>query len=407
MCAAQPYPSIDTPDSLSRLPISDAIRGLAGLAVASARNDGADAEQIQSSVAVLVDTEVDGARYLLVRMPRLEGRVLEEPSTRLPAPRNVADGLVSERRHRFGNLRRVLIAESDRATRLHLHHLLREWGFTSEVATDGIEALMFLEQHRAPDLLVLNRSLPGIGGIELCRRVTSELNGQPPYILITGRQSGRRDVAECLESGASEYLKLPFVERELKARLTVAVRTLARQDNLIRSRERFRDQATRDALTGIWNRRGILEILEEELDRAERNDRATGILMLDVDHFKTVNDTHGHLAGDRVLQESARRLSKNLRAYDCLGRYGGEEFLIVVPATDERELCELAERIRAGIESEPVHTELDDIQITFSIGATMAKPGERSIANAVAVADKALYRAKELGRNRVLFGEIN
>ncbi len=243
-----------------------------------------------------------------------------------------------------------------------------------------------------------------MNGIELCRRINGHFDEHSPYILMMGRRTSHQEVVESLESGAAEYLTTPFNEQELRVRLIVAVRTLSRQDNLISSREQFRDQATRDALTGVWNRRGILEILEKELDRAERNDRSTGILMLDLDHFKNVNDAHGHLAGDLVLQETARRLSRKLRAYDCLGRYGGEEFLIVVPATDERELSELAERIRTAIESEPVHTEMNDIRVTFSIGAAMAKPGDRSKANVIALADEALYKAKKLGRNRVVYG---
>jgi diguanylate cyclase (GGDEF)-like protein len=244
-----------------------------------------------------------------------------------------------------------------------------------------------------------------MNGIELCRRICDRFSEHSPYIVMMGRPTGRQEVVESLESGATEYLTTPFDEQELRARLIVAVRALDRRDNLISSREQFRDQATRDALTGVWNRRGILEILERELNRAEHNGRSTGILMLDLDHFKNVNDAHGHLAGDLVLQDIARRLCRKLRAYDRLGRYGGEEFLIVVPATNERELCELAERIRASTESEPVPTELINFRITFSVGAAIAKPGDRSKAKLIAVADAALYEAKNSGRNRTVFGQ--
>lgn len=404
MCAAHAYVSMDPPALVSPLPICDAIRGLAGMADASARNDEIGSARDRSSVAVLVDTVVDGARYLLVRMPKLERPSLPKPLPHPKPQRNVIDVAPSERRHRFGDLRRVLVAEDDSDTRIRLVHLLREWGFNVVVATDGIEALGVVELHRPPDFFIINRSLPGMNGIELCRRINGHFDEHSPYILMMGRRTSHQEVVESLESGAAEYLTTPFNEQELRVRLIVAVRTLSRQDNLISSREQFRDQATRDALTGVWNRRGILEILEKELDRAERNDRSTGILMLDLDHFKNVNDAHGHLAGDLVLQETARRLSRKLRAYDCLGRYGGEEFLIVVPATDERELSELAERIRTAIESEPVHTEMNDIRVTFSIGAAMAKPGDRSKANVIALADEALYKAKKLGRNRVVYG---
>ncbi len=398
MCATQAYVSFDTPASPHQLPICDAIRDLAGMANQFAGVDGAGNGQNPHSVAVLVDAEVDGARYMLVRMPRLDHSGQPGPMTQCDA----VDETPGERRHKFGDLRRVLIAESDSATRLRLLHLLREWGFNSEVASDGIEALMFLEQHRAPDLLIMNQSLPAIDGIELCRRITRESGGQSPYIFITGRQNGRRDVAESLESGASEYLSLPFEEQELKARLIVALRALARQDSLINSREKLRDQASRDSLTGVSNRRAILEFLEEELVRADRNVQSTGVLMLDLDHFKSVNDALGHLAGDLVLQQVVRRLGSMLRAHDRLGRYGGEEFMIVVPAVDQAGLYELAERIRATVDAEPFHAEANEIQISLSIGAAISKSGDRSTTKLIATADEALYKAKNLGRNRVV-----
>jgi two-component system cell cycle response regulator len=397
--------SLVPPASFNRLPISDAIRDLAGMAIDSARNAGINDGQNQSSVAVLVDAEVDGARYLLMRMPQQERQSSPEFALSLRSPRNSADRAASERRHQFGNLRRVLVAEGDSDTRLRLTHLLREWGFYVVVATDGIEALGVVELQQPPDFFFINRSLAGINGIELCQRICDRFSEHSPYIVMMGRPADRQAVVEALESGATEYLSTPFDEQELKARLVVAVRTLDRHDYLISSREQFRDQATRDALTGVWNRRGILEILERDLDGAEHNGRSTGVLMLDLDHFKNVNDAHGHLAGDFVLQETARRLCRKLRAHDCLGRYGGEEFLIVVPATNESELCELAERIRASTESELIPTGLINFRITFSIGAAIAKPGDRSKTKVIAVADEALYEAKRLGRNQIVFGQ--
>lgn len=400
MCASHAYVSFETPASPHLLPISDAIRELAGMANDLTEDEAAGDGKNQQSVAVLVDAEVDGARYMLVRMPRPNRSSLP---VSIPCPK-VQRSAADERRHKFGDFRRVLIAESDSATRSRMCHLLREWGFNCHAATDGIEALLHLEQHRAPDLLIMNRSLPAIDGIELCRRITSDGAGPSPYIFISGRQSDRRQVADSLESGASEYLNLPFEDQELKARMIVAVRMLARQDILISSREKFRDQASRDSLTGVWNRRAVLEVLDEKLSGAECDVRSTGILMLDLDHFKSVNDALGHPAGDLVLQQAARRFGSMLRTYDYLGRMGGEEFLIVVPAVDQAGLCELAERIRVTVDAEPFHTEANDIQITLSIGAAMARPGDRSSANLIATADEALYKAKKLGRNQVACG---
>jgi two-component system, cell cycle response regulator len=405
MCASHAYVSLDQVASPQQLPFCDAIRELAGMANQYAREDATSGGPNPQSVAVLVDGEIDGARYMLVRMPRLQPSGLSEPVPSLQLPCSLADEPPAERRHKFGDLRRVLIAESDAATRLCLLQLLCQWGFHCEAASDGIEAFMFLEQHRAPDLLIMNRCLPAISGVELCRRINREARERSPYILMTGPGGCHQEVAESLESGAAEYLNLPFNEQELKARLVVAARTLARQDSLISSREKLRDQASRDSLTGLWNRRAILELFQEELTRAHRNLQSTGILMLDLDHFKEVNDTLGHPEGDLVLQQAAHRLNNVLRTYDCLGRYGGEEFLIVVPAADPQGLCELAERIRAAADSAPFHTERNDIRITFSIGAAIAQPGDPSPTNVIALADEALYKAKKTGRNRVVFAD--
>lgn len=368
-----------------------------------AEEDGINSSRPESSVAVLIDVEFDGARYLLVRMPKLAHSSAPPP---LPFPhpqRHMSNGAPNERRHKFGRSRRVLVAENDSTTRLHLMHLLHEWGFEVTVTTDGEEALKIFEQEQPPVLAIMNRAMPGIDGTELCRRISGRLGEHSPYILMLGQEADRQEAIDSLESGAAEFLITPFDERELRARLIVAGRRLDLQDRLISSRDEFRDQAAKDALTGVFNRRRILEILDKELELAERSDRSTGILMIDLDNFKNVNDTLGHPVGDLVLQETASRLRAMLRSYDCLGRYGGEEFLIVVPATNEWELRELAERIRCTVESEPVHTALSDIRITVSIGATMATSDDRIRANVIAAAGKALYKAKKLGRNRIAF----
>jgi len=368
----------------------------------SAPENGASAAQNQSTAAVLVDAEVDGARYLLVRMPKSEDPSLPAPLCWPGSHCNVGDDPMGERRRKFGNFRRILVVDAGGRARLRLVNLLHGWGFSTITASEGNEALKVFERQQSPDLVIVNHSLPGMSGIELCRHISAQLGEHAPHILMMGRRSGRQHVVESLESGAAEYLSTPFGEQELRARLVVAVRRLARQDRLIDARDQLRDQAARDALTGVWNRRGILEILQEQLLRAEREVCPAGVLMLDLDHFKCVNDLYGHLVGDLALQETARRLAGSLRVHEFLGRYGGEEFLIVVPATDENELCEIANRIRAVIEAKAVHADLHDIQITASIGAAISKPGGQPAEELIASADRALYKAKHLGRNRVV-----
>jgi two-component system, cell cycle response regulator len=321
----------------------------------------------------------------------------------LPAGTGMPSRTGSERRLNLGEFRRVLVAEGDRATRLSLKETLQRWGFDVVLASHGTEALSVLQQKTPPDLAILNKSLPGIDGLEICRRISENPGEHSPYILMLTNPDRGHDIVGALEAGANDCLAMPFAEQELRARLTVAVRMLKRQDHLIRSRDKFRDQASKDALTGLWSRRAILEILQVELNRADSNERTTGVLLLDLDRFKSVNDTHGHLAGDGVLLETGRRLNHVLRTYDSIGRYGGEEFLIVVPDADGKELIELAERVQSAVACVPIQVGQNKVRITMSIGAAIARAGDTSTTSVIAAADVALYRAKKAGRNRIMF----
>jgi two-component system, cell cycle response regulator len=278
--------------------------------------------------------------------------------------------------------------------------MFSSWGFDVVLARNGTEALQVLRGQRPVDLAILGRNLARIDGVELCRRINERPCERMPHLFVLAKRGEAGDAVEALESGADEYLMAPIDERELKARLAAASRILKRRDDLISAREAFRDQATRDALTGVWTRRAILEILEGELSRAAGRARSTGVLLLDLDHFKSVNDTYGHLAGDHVLAEAGRRLSRQLRNYDAIGRYGGEEFMVVAPGCVEEELSELAERLRAALESEPVQAGQHRIGITLSIGAAIASAMDGPASTAIESADVALYAAKKAGRNR-------
>jgi len=311
----------------------------------------------------------------------------------------------TERRYLPGRLRRVLVAGEEPAVRMSLQKLLGAWGFEVVLAKDGRQALRLLEQQRPPDLAILSRTLPEIGGVEISRRMSAHAREYSPYIFILARRGGEREMVGALESGADDFLIAPFGKRELRARLIAAERILSRRDGLIRSRDEFRRQAMKDDLTGIWNRGAILGVLAYEISRAQGTARSTGILMLDLDYFKSVNDTYGHLAGDLVLRETGRRLSRTLRAYDSIGRYGGEEFLIVAPGCNEVEIRELAERLRAEIESDTIRVGAAEIHVTASIGAAIAPAKEGLASRALAAADLALYQAKKMGRNRTVLRE--
>lgn len=298
---------------------------------------------------------------------------------------------------------RVLLAEDDSVTRHILQHWLQAWGYEVVQAKDGAEAWRILQQERSPQLVIADWVMPEMDGIELCRRLRDDSHGYYHYILmITGRDD-RQDIIRALEAGADHCLAKPFEESDLRARLNVARRILSLQDQLIDAREELRARAMKDSLTGIWNRAAFAELFERELARADRSHDQTGLLLLDLDNFKRINDAYGHLAGDIVLKEAARLLKQNVRSYDFVGRYGGEEFVIAFPGCSEREIYEHAERIRRSVSDKPIRAGAIDISITFSIGAAITSPNKRTMSEIMTIADVALYRAKDAGRNCTVY----
>jgi two-component system, cell cycle response regulator len=180
----------------------------------------------------------------------------------------------------------------------------------------------------------------------------------------------------------------------------VGTRILTLQEDLIRAREDLRFQATHDVLTGIWNRRAILGLLHREIERAARFHASTGVLMLDLDQFKKINDTYGHLTGDAVLKETAQRITQVVRSYDFVGRYGGEEFLVLLPGCDKEQAEQSGERIRLAVTATPLIVGESGISVTISIGATATIDAPET--EVLAIADAALYQAKSAGRNRTV-----
>ena len=286
----------------------------------------------------------------------------------------------------------VLIAEDDSVGRMILQTWLKTWGFRVVVAKNGIEAWDILQQEHSPELLILDWVMPGIDGLELCRRVRQRQ--QSAYILLVTANDEKREIVNGLEAGADDYLTKPFDTDELRARLRVGQRMLSLHRQL-------RFQATHDTLTGIWSRGATLDMLRRELERAARGQASTGVLMLDLDRFKNINDTRGHLGGDGVLKEVVRRIAQTVRAYDVVGRYGGEEFLIMLPGCDRDKIQETAERIRTTVAGSPIQVAGSEIFATVSIGGAVAPPGKVSSREILAHADAALYRAKAAGRNCV------
>jgi two-component system, cell cycle response regulator len=299
---------------------------------------------------------------------------------------------------------RILIAEDDPVSRRLLEAFLVKWGYQVVAASNGVDALKALESSDAPPLAVLDWMMPGLEGPQVCKHVRQLTDRPYVYVLLLTARSQKDDLLRGLESGADDYLTKPFDAQELRARLHVGQRILDLQNNLIAAREELRFRATYDTLTGLANRRVVLEAIAREHSRLLREDLNFAVLLLDLDHFKQVNDTYGHLAGDAVLKETARRMMTCVRPYDTVGRYGGEEFLIVAASCDRAGAGAIAERARNAIGSIPIETEEGCIPITVSCGIAVSDSSNPLDPKQVLrAADLALYQAKEHGRNRTEF----
>jgi diguanylate cyclase (GGDEF)-like protein len=258
-----------------------------------------------------------------------------------------------------------------------------------------------LQADHAPRVALLDWMMPGLDGLEICRRVRARSSQPYVYIMLLTANDKVGNVVEGLESGADDYLTKPFHPQELRARLHVGLRMLDLESNLVEARENLRFKASHDALTSIWNRGAIIELLERELSRARRDGSSVGILLADIDHFKRINDTRGHLVGDEVLRAVTGRLKGEVRSYDSVGRYGGEEFLILLPGCDNAKLTAKAEQLVKIVERSSIETSTGSVPATISIGGIASGECPHAELNSLLrAADMALYRAKVSGRNR-------
>jgi diguanylate cyclase (GGDEF)-like protein len=295
---------------------------------------------------------------------------------------------------------KILVADDDPVLRAIVQRLVENWHYTCIPAVDGNDAWAKLQGPEAPNLVILDWEMPGKSGVEIIAklRASAPPNTYPYILLLTSKGSGK--VFEALSSGADDYLTKPFDPQELRGRLYVGTRILALQRELISAYEAAKYQASHDHLTGLLNRRVLLSFAQQELDRSVRDGRAVTAILCDVDHFKSVNDTYGHAVGDKVLVEISERVRSACRSYDQVGRYGGEEFLVIASACEAVEAAKLAERIRQSVAERPIDLgSAEALPCALSLGIAVAGPSSR-VEDLLSAADQALYQAKRNGRNR-------
>lgn len=302
---------------------------------------------------------------------------------------------------------KVLIADDSATSRALLRSVLTGWGYEVVTARDGGEAWDILSQPDAPSLVILDWVMPVMTGPEVCHNVRETLREPYTYILLLTSKGSKTETVEGLNAGADDYIVKPFDEHELQVRLRAGKRIIDLQMDLLQAREELRERAEKDLLTMLPNRSAITSALDKEVSRCHRDRRTVGVILLDIDHFKRINDTYGHFAGDAVLRETAGRLRSNTRPYDQVGRYGGEEFLVVLPNCDLEQASQQAERMRVKLQESPMVIDGNELTVSASFGVTVSDGSERHSDLFVRVADEALYKSKALGRNCVSSLTVN
>lgn len=311
---------------------------------------------------------------------------------------------------------RVLVVEDDRAMRALLEKMLVVAGHQVVIASNGMEALNLIEKVR-PQLIVTDWLMPQMDGIALCRELRKKSENRSIYVIIVTMQESADKLVEAFEAGADDYLNKPITPKIFFARLRAAQRVVQLQEEIAFDREqlmrfsaelsaaneRLLGQALSDALTGLPNRRFAMERLEQEWALTKRGDRTLSCLMVDVDHFKSINDRFGHQVGDEALKLVANTLRRAARTQDVVCRYGGEEFLVICPDTDTQAAVQCAERLRTNVAAQGLHLQDGgEHKMTVSIGVAEKNEAINTLENLLIRADDNLYAAKEAGRNRTI-----
>ncbi len=285
--------------------------------------------------------------------------------------------------------------------------------FTNVLAVDqdevyavhsGAEAMKKIKEQPF-ELIIVSLNIQDEDGLRLCSHLRSNESTRATPIIMISVDDDMERIARGLEMGVNDYIMRPVDRNEFLARVRTQIRRKRFQDRLRSNYENSLSMAVTDPLTGLYNRRYMETHLSKLLERQEANKKPLGVLLLDIDHFKAVNDTHGHNVGDEVLKEFSRRISESLRSFDLVARHGGEEFVVILPDVTEEKAHYIAERLRRSIADEPISCDTPEgkLSIATSVGGIIVRNGGHNVKAVLERADKCLYQAKEQGRNRTIF----
>ena len=288
---------------------------------------------------------------------------------------------------------KLLVAEDDVVIQTLLQGILSDWNYQVLMAKDGLQAVQLAEDNPDLQLFIVDWSMPWLDGLEFCKRVKQ--SGRFAYFIMISARGGTENLVSAMDQGVDDFIPKPFVAEELRVRLRVGQR-------IIEQERRLNYLAHYDELTGIWKRRMLLQFLQGEWGRSFRDQSQFAVMLCDLDKFKSINDTYGHMVGDQVLQHFCNTVRHQLRPYDSFGRYGGEEFLLVLPNTDVDGAAVVAERIRQTVNNQPLKLgEKEYIHYTVSIGLTVRHSEDLDYKILIQRADEATYKAKVNGRNTI------
>ncbi len=304
-----------------------------------------------------------------------------------------------------GRQTKILVADDSAISRKLVELTLSDRQYSLTFAKSGRETLRLFAEHH-PDLLIADWTMPDLTGVEICRHIRSRPRGCYTYIILLTGRSEKQSVVEGLAAGADDYLTKPFHHQELMARVGVGLRIIDLQREIEGQNILLKEFALTDALTSLPNRRAVEDWATRQLSGAARHGFSFWVVLADLDHFKNVNDIHGHDAGDTVLKAFSGILKRNSRHSDICGRFGGEEFLLVLTHTTEENAKRVIERVRAELEAMQFNFDGNILKVTASFGlAGFFGTSAPDFNRLVGQADAALYSAKRQGRNRLELAE--